>query len=84
MNQTYSQSRFSLPVRLVIGILVILALSLWAFYILMNPPMTDMGLMAVFLTITAVISALAALPVGIMLGVYIAIRDTMKWWKDKT
>ena len=60
MNQTYSQSRFSLPVRLVIGILVILALSLWAFYILMNPPMTDMGLMAVFLTITAVISALAA------------------------
>ena len=60
MNQTYSQSRFSLPVRLVIGILLILALSLFAFYILMNPPMTDMGLMAVFLTITAVISALAA------------------------
>ncbi len=60
MNQTYSQSRFSLPVRLAIGILIILALSLWAFYTLMNPPMTDMGLMAVFLTITAVISALAA------------------------
>jgi signal transduction histidine kinase len=60
MNLTFSQSRFSLPVRLVIGILIILALSLFAFYILMNPPMTDMGLMAVFLTITAVISALAA------------------------
>ena len=35
-------------------------------------------------TMGIVISALAALPVGIMLGLYIAIRDTMKWWKDKT
>ena len=36
------------------------------------------------ITMGVVVFALAALPVGIMLGVYIAIRDTMKWWKDKT
>ena len=36
------------------------------------------------ITMGIVISAFAALPVGIMLGLYIAIRDTMKWWKDKT
>jgi signal transduction histidine kinase len=60
MNQTTSPTRFSLPLRLVLGIVLILALSLWAFYWLMHPPMTDFGLMAVFLGITAFISALAS------------------------
>ena len=35
------------------------------------------------ITMGVIVSALAALPVGIMLGLYIAIRDTLKWWKDK-
>jgi signal transduction histidine kinase len=60
MNQSISPRHFPLPVRLIIGILAILAFSLGAFYILMNPPMTEMGLMAVFLGITAVLSALAS------------------------
>lgn len=60
MNHTFSKSRYTLPVRLVIGILVILTLSLLVFYIVMNPPMNEMGLMAVFLTITAVFSGFAA------------------------
>ncbi len=60
MNQTINSHRFPLPARLVIGILGILALSLVAFYLIMNPPMTEMGLMAVFLTITAVVSGLAS------------------------
>jgi hypothetical protein len=34
------------------------------------------------ITMGVVISALSALPVGIMLGIYIAIRDTLRWWKD--
>tara|TARA_E500000318_G_scaffold21416_1_gene21862 strand:- start:233 stop:373 length:141 start_codon:yes stop_codon:yes gene_type:complete len=35
------------------------------------------------ITMSIIISVLAALPVGIMLGLYIATRDTLKWWKDK-
>lgn len=52
-------SRLSLPIRFVLGIVLILALSLAAFNLLMKPPMNEVGLMAVFLAITALISALA-------------------------
>ncbi|MGD9092307.1 MAG: HAMP domain-containing sensor histidine kinase [Anaerolineales bacterium] len=52
-------SRLSLPIRFLLGILLILVLSLGAFNLLMNPPMNEVGLMAVFLAITAVISGLA-------------------------
>ncbi len=48
-----------MPVRLVIGILLILAISLGFFKLLMAPPMSELGLMALFLGITAFVSALA-------------------------
>ncbi len=46
-------------IRLVGGILLILLVSLGIFYIIMQPPMSDLEYMAQFLTITAVISGLA-------------------------
>lgn len=46
--------------RLAIGIVIIFTLSLWAFYLVMQPPMNEIWLMAVFLSITAILSALAS------------------------
>ncbi len=46
-------------VRLLGGIFVILLISLGIFYYLMKPPMSDLSYMAQFLTITALISAMA-------------------------
>ena len=65
-------SRLSLPLRLVIGLLAVLALSLVIFYIIMHPPMGDFNLMAVFLGVTAAVSGLAG---------YIAYR---LGWLDRT
>ncbi|MDI6695361.1 MAG: HAMP domain-containing sensor histidine kinase [Anaerolineales bacterium] len=41
------------------GIVIVALISLGFFYWLMRPPMSDLGLMALFLTITAIISILA-------------------------
>lgn len=60
MNIRISDHRFSLPQRLIFGVALIVLLTLWLFYLMMHPPMADFGLMAVFLTITAVVSALAS------------------------
>lgn len=49
----------SLPLRFALGVVVILALTLSIFTLLMHPPVTDLGLVAAFLTVTAVISGLA-------------------------
>jgi signal transduction histidine kinase len=54
-----SLSRISMPARLVLGILLILAISLGFFNMLMAPPSSELGLMALFLGITAFVSALA-------------------------
>jgi len=59
-NTIQEQHRLSLPMRFVLGVMLIVALSLWIFYLLMRPPMNDLGLMAGFLSVTAVISALAS------------------------
>lgn len=48
-----------MPARLLIGILLILALSLGFFVLLMLPPLKDLALMALYLGITALVSALA-------------------------
>jgi len=45
--------------RFVGGVLLALVASLIFFYFLMNPPMADIGLMALFLAVTAVISIIA-------------------------
>ncbi len=49
----------SLPLLFVGGVALTLALALWVFYLLMRPPMSDMGAMTSFLMITAVISVAA-------------------------
>lgn len=55
-----SPARLSLPLRFALGVALIVALSLWAFYLIMQPPMNELGLMAGFLSITAVVSVLAS------------------------
>jgi signal transduction histidine kinase len=67
-----NRSRFSLPLRFAIGLLVVLGLSLAAFYLVMHPPMSDLGLMALFLGTTAALSGLAG---------YIAYRQG---WLERT
>lgn len=59
-NTIQEQHHLSLPMRFVLGVILIVALSLWVFYLIMRPPMSDLGLMAGFLSVTAVISALAS------------------------
>jgi len=55
----HTMSRIPLPLRFAIGLVIILALSLWAFYAFMKPPMSDLNAMALFLSITTAISGLA-------------------------
>lgn len=52
-------TRLSVLARFIIGIAVILALSLGVFMLIMRPPLNALGLMALFLAITALVSALA-------------------------
>jgi signal transduction histidine kinase len=51
-------SQTSMPARLLIGILLIVAISLGIFFLVMLPPMKELGLMALYLGITALVSAL--------------------------
>jgi signal transduction histidine kinase len=57
MKTTISQT--PMPARFAIGILIILALSLIFFELMMLPPMNELGLMALYLGMTALVSALA-------------------------
>jgi signal transduction histidine kinase len=52
-------SRLPLPLRFIIGVALIVALSLGVFKLLLSPPINDVALMAGFLAITALVSALA-------------------------
>jgi signal transduction histidine kinase len=54
-----SRSPISLPIRFAAGLILILLLSLSAYYLLMNPAMNELGWMAALLSIIAVISSLA-------------------------
>ena len=56
MKNTLSQT--PLLARFAIGILLIVAISLGVFTIIMLPPMSELGLMALYLGITALVSAL--------------------------
>jgi signal transduction histidine kinase len=61
MNQTtpYFPEKLALLTRFVGGVALALVGSLLVFYFLMHPPMAEIGLMASFLTVTAVISIIA-------------------------
>jgi signal transduction histidine kinase len=61
---TERQRIVALPLRFIAGVAVTLALALAAFYLLMRPPMRDLELMTLFLSITAVIS------IGVGYGAY--------------
>lgn len=50
------KDRFSLPIRFVFGVFIILSLALVVFYLQMNPGIRDLRLMALLLSITALAS----------------------------
>ena len=75
MKTTLSQT--PMPARFAIGILIILAISLGFFMLLMNPPMDELGSMALFLGITAFVSALAGYA-AYRLG-WINLSPTLRW-----
>jgi signal transduction histidine kinase len=66
-----------MPARLMIGILLIVAISLGIFFLVMLPPMKELGLMALYLGITALISALAGY-IAYRLG-WINFSPTLRW-----
>ena len=72
-----SGSRIPLIVRSVLGVLIILAFSLGIFIVLMSPPIKELGLMAFFLAITALVST------GIGYGAYrfgwLTRSPTLRW-----
>jgi signal transduction histidine kinase len=63
--------------RFILGVLVILAISLGIFYLVMSPPLEELGLMAFFLAITALVSSMAGY-LAYSLG-WIALTPSLKW-----
>jgi signal transduction histidine kinase len=72
-----SLSKISMPVRLVLGIALIVAISLGIFTLLMSPPSGELALMALFLGITAFVSALAGYA-AYRFG-WINLSPTLRW-----
>jgi len=66
-----------MPARFLIGILIILAVSLGIFELVMLPPMTELGLMASYLGVTALISALVGY-IAYRLG-WINFSPALRW-----
>lgn len=72
-----SLSRPPVLARFALGILLILVVSLGIFKMLMAPPMNELGLMALFLAITALVSALAGYG-AYRLG-WMNVSPTLRW-----
>ena len=70
-------SRTSMPARYAIGIILILVISLALFMWLMSPPMNELALMALFLSITALVSALVGY--GVFRLGWINLSPTLRW-----
>ena len=70
-------SRFPLTLRYALGVILVLAISLGAFYLLMAPPMSELGLMTAFLLITASVSSLAGF-LAYRLG-WMNYSPTLRW-----
>lgn len=66
-----------MPARMLIGVLLILAVSLGIFELVMLPPLKELGLMALYLGITALVSALAGY-VAYRLG-WINFSPALRW-----
>ena len=67
----------TLTARFIAGIFLIVALSLGVFYFLMSPPLSDLRLMAMFLGITALVSALVGYG-AYKLG-WLNLSPTLRW-----
>jgi len=63
--------------RYIIGVFAIFAISLGIFYLLMSPPLSELGLMALFLAITALVSSLVGY-LAYRLG-WIALTPSLRW-----
>ena len=63
--------------RYIFGVLVILTVSLGIFYLVMSPPLSELGLMALFLAITALVSSLVGY-LAYRLG-WIALTPSLRW-----
>ncbi len=72
-----SSSRSSILTRFALGVLLIVLVSLGIFKILMSPPMPELRLMALFLSITAFVSALAGY-IAYRFG-WINLSPTLRW-----
>jgi signal transduction histidine kinase len=70
-------SRLSPVLRYALGVLFVLVLSLGVFYLIMQPPMRELGLMTVFLLVTALISSLAGF-VAYRMG-WFSYSPTLRW-----
>jgi signal transduction histidine kinase len=64
-------------IRYILGVFAIFAVSLGIFYLLMTPPMSELGLMALFLAVTAIVSSLAGY-LAYRLG-WIALTPSLRW-----
>ena len=60
MNNQTTTKHFTRSLRLALGILIVVIITLGIFYILMHPQANEIGLMAEYLSITAVISGIVA------------------------
>ena len=69
--------RTPLIARFVLGILLITALSLGVFKVLMAPPLRELGLMATFLGLTALVSVAAGY-IAYRLG-WMTLSPTLRW-----
>ncbi len=72
-----SYFRFPTLIRFALGVLLIILISLGIFKILMSPPMPELRLMALFLSITAFVSVLAGYA-AYRLG-WINLSPTLRW-----
>jgi signal transduction histidine kinase len=72
-----SVSKISMPIRLIFGVVIIVAISLVIFTLVMSPPSNELALMALFLGITAFISALAGYA-AYRFG-WINLSPTLRW-----
>jgi signal transduction histidine kinase len=77
MRAFLSNQQHMLPIRYILGFILILLFSLGLFYGLMRPPTSDLSLMAVFLTATALVSALVGY-IAYRLG-WIEQSPTLHW-----
>ena len=75
MKNTLSQT--PLLARFAVGVLLIVAISLGVFFIIMLPPMSELGLMALYLGVTALVSALVSY-IAYRFG-WINYSPTLRW-----